>query len=219
VHRYGVLVSGPPHGPPAARGGVLYVCTANLCRSPVAEHVARAQLAGHGATGLPVSSAGVSATGGTLVEAEAGAALRARGLDPAAFRSRVLSPELVRGASVVLTASRRHREAVLKADPTALRRTFTVRELARYVGAVDLAALPPGTAPERLDALVAAAGALRGTVRASTPGDDDVSDPFHRGPAAMAACAALLEQASAGLAAAVAPQTHPPSVWTLPPSA
>ncbi|UZJ24948.1 low molecular weight phosphatase family protein [Rhodococcus antarcticus] len=212
-------MSGPTNGPPPVRRGVLYVCTANLCRSPLAEHVARAQLAGHGVTGLPVSSAGVSATAGTPVEAEAAAALRARGLDPSAFRSRVLGPELVRGAALVLTASRRHREAVLEADPTALRRTFTVRELARYVAAVDLDALPPGTAPERLDALAAAAGALRGTLRAATPRDDDVSDPFHRGPAAMAACAAQLEQASAGWTAAVAPRESPASIWTLPPSA
>ena len=65
---------------------------------------------------------------------------------------------------------------------------------------------------------MAAAGALRGTLRADTPGDDDVRDPFRHGAAAMAECTAVLEQASADWTAAVAPRVHPASVWTLPPT-
>ena len=202
-----------------ARRGVLHVCTANLCRSPVAEHVTRAQLTAAGIDGVPVSSAGVAARAGAPVEDEAGAALRTRGLDPSTFRSRVLEPSLVRSAALVLTATRAHRDAVLLADPTALRRTFTVRELARYAAALDLGALPPGTAAERLDALVAAAVALRGTLRPERPADDDVDDPYRRGPEAMAACAATIEEATAGWTAALAIAAPATPVWTPPPSA
>lgn len=174
---------------------VLLVCTANLCRSPLAEHLARAGLGAH--DDVVVSSAGVAATEGTGMDPAAAAELRERGLDPSAFRTRRLTAELVGAADLVLVASRRQRAVVAELDPQAVVRTFTVPELARHARALQPADLPSASAAERLLALVDIAGARRGTVPPVRPTDDDVADPYRRGAAAMQECASLLARHTA----------------------
>jgi len=69
--------------------------------------------------------------------------------------------------------------------PAAVRRTFTLRELARLVADVDPAALPGAnaTTADRLRALVPLAASRRG-LAAHKPADDDVVDPY-RGDAEL----------------------------------
>ena len=179
----------------ANRMHVLLVCTANLCRSPLAEHLARAGLAG--CDDVVVSSAGLVATEGTAMDPLAAVELRRRGLDPSAFRTRRLTADLVGTAHLVHVASRRQRAAVAELDPQAVLRTFTVPELARHALALQPADLPSAPTAERLLALVDVAGACRGTLPPVRPTDDDVADPYRRGAAAMQECASLLARHTA----------------------
>lgn len=72
--------------------GVLFVCTGNLCRSPIAEGLLRARLAASGRSDLRVDSAGIHARDGAPPEAFAIAAAAALGADIADQRARQFEP-------------------------------------------------------------------------------------------------------------------------------
>jgi protein-tyrosine phosphatase len=158
---------------------VLHVCTGNICRSPMAEHLMRAGLAERGIEGIEVSSAGTYGLVGEPVFTHAGAELTSRGIDHAAFQARRLAKELVEEADLVLTSTRDHRAAAVTLVPRAASKTFTLREFDRLLSAVPA---PEGDPLERAAALVPAAARQRGIVRADRPEDDDVTDPYG-GPA------------------------------------
>ena len=180
---------------------VLAVCTGNICRSPAVERLLAARLgvpfrdpsmsqadldATALRTGVVTASAGVGAVVGAPVSAPMAALLHAAGADPQRFVARQLTADLVRAAGLVLVLTRRHRSTVVELEPAAVRRTFTLRELARLVDDVDPTLLPHGphtTVADRLRALLPLAAARRGMV-ASDPAMDDVIDPY-RGSSAL----------------------------------
>ncbi|MGJ4844455.1 low molecular weight phosphatase family protein [Leifsonia sp. Le1] len=159
----------------AGRIPILVVCTGNICRSPLAEQLFVRQL-----RGLPfgVSSAGTAARAGTAMPDAAQAVALALGAEaPERHRARPLIPQLAAEARLVLTATRAHRRSVVELAPSAVRRTFTLREFAR-LAATDPSELPAesGSPHDRFDALVAALSARR--IRVSAPENDDIVDPY-----------------------------------------
>ncbi|WP_432477635.1 hypothetical protein [Nocardioides sp. GXQ0305] len=158
---------------------VLFVCTANICRSPFME-----MLAEHlGDDGLQTSSAGTHGLDGRPMNAEMTGPLLARGV-PAdrveRFRSRPLVADLVSDADVVLTAETAHRRLVLEQQPAAAHKVFTLGQFATAVHDADGA-----TGSD----LVRAVGARRPPADAAL----DVPDPYRRGKEAAATCARQVE--------------------------
>ena len=166
---------------------VLVVCTGNICRSPLAERLLRARLADAGVRGIEVGSAGTHAMVGHPMPTDAARELAAVGGDPTGHVSRQLSPDLVRDADLVVTATLAHRSDVVSLHPPALRYAFTLRELARLLDGADLgsvaAADPRG---DRVRALAALAVGRRGVAPPAGPGKDDVVDPYGRRSAVYA---------------------------------
>lgn len=117
---------------------VLTVCTGNICRSPAVETLLRAALD----PSVTIVSAGTSAVVGAGISPPMGVLLTADGLDSAAFVARQLTPEMIRGADLVLALTVAHRAWIVDREPAAVRRTLTLRELARLSGT-----LAPGAAP------------------------------------------------------------------------
>ncbi|MBF4768853.1 hypothetical protein ISU10_13890 [Nocardioides agariphilus] len=107
---------------------VLVVCEGNLCRSPLAERLLRLRLAD--APDVHVSSAGTNASVGNPMDPMAAAELTRLGGDPGDFAARQLTAELARAADLVLTATRAQRSLVVGMAPAALKRTFTLLEMA-----------------------------------------------------------------------------------------
>jgi protein-tyrosine-phosphatase len=89
---------------------LLFICTGNTCRSPLAEALARREAIERGLADVEVASAGTSAWDGA--PASDGALLVAleRGLDLSMHRSQQLSRELVQSHDVVLAMGPHHVE-------------------------------------------------------------------------------------------------------------
>lgn len=113
---------------------VLFVCTGNTCRSPMAETLLKGRLAARlnckpselDDHGLMVMSAGVSAMVGGRATSEAAQVMQDRGLDLAQHESQPLNDRLVRFADLILTMTRAHREAILAQWPSVASRTFVL---------------------------------------------------------------------------------------------
>src|SRR5205814_4296752 len=91
---------------------ILFVCTGNICRSPLAAALLQRALAQRGIDGLEVASAGTGAWDGAAVSEGAYLVGLERGLDLSAHRARLLTRELVEEADLILTMARHHRARV-----------------------------------------------------------------------------------------------------------
>ena len=103
-----------------APGNIVVVCTANICRSPMAEGLLAHALAGQPEPlqSLNVISAGVSARRGDAVSENSVVALRKTGIDISAHRSQPVTQEMLDGALVVLCMTEAHRTMIeLQAQP------------------------------------------------------------------------------------------------------
>ncbi|WP_435745277.1 adenylyl-sulfate kinase [Nocardioides sp. SYSU DS0663] len=157
---------------------VLFVCTANICRSPFMELVAR-RLAGPDAT-VTFASAGTHGFRDHPMDEVMSGTLASRGAEAGGFTSRPVTPRLVDQADLVLTAEAAHRTYLLDDQPSAFKKVFTLGQFAEAVRAAD----PSLTGR----ALVEAVGERRGPADVAL----DVADPYRRGPEAA-------EQAAAGI--------------------
>lgn len=185
---------------------VLFVCTANLCRSPMAERLLRRQLeASFGGTPPPITigSAGVQARQRPVMAEHAARTLRRRGAEYADFTSRPLTSQVIGDPALVLTAERWHRRAVVEAQPRLLRRSFTLLEFARLLPA-GTAEHPCGSLRQRVLDLADAAAARRGSGVATTPELDDLPDPVGGTLEDFETCAGRIEDALAVLSTALA---------------
>ena len=113
---------------------VVFVCSGNTCRSPLAEVIARRELAGAGVDSVHVSSAGtVGETGGCASSGSLEVA-RQHGLDLETFVSRALTQEIVDEADLILVMEPGHRSSVLGLSPTADTKTWVLGEFAGKKG-------------------------------------------------------------------------------------
>nr|WP_207619683.1 adenylyl-sulfate kinase [Nocardioides sp. IC4_145] len=159
---------------------VLFVCTANICRSPFMEIVAR-KLAGPDAS-VTFASAGTHGFRDHPMDEVMSGTLAGRGAEVGDFASRAVSPRMVDEADLVLTAEATHRTFVLDDQPAAFRKVFTIGQFAEAIRAAG----PTLTGRE----LIKAIGDRRGQ---ANPGLD-VADPYRRGSEAAEQAAAGIEE-------------------------
>jgi protein-tyrosine-phosphatase len=165
---------------------VLFVCTGNICRSPIAERVAKAYLEaalGAEAADFRLESAGAQAVVGAGVHRDSAAVLTSLGGDARGFAARQLTEDLARDVDLVLALTRGHRRSVLKRAPRGLARTFTLLEAADLASRVPFGTDLQGTnLPDRCRSLVREMAA--GRTRRSSDVRDDIPDPIGQ-PAAV----------------------------------
>lgn len=160
---------------------ILFVCEGNLCRSLLAERLLETALRGEDVSSLTIASAGTRAAPHLEVPHEIDALLRRYGADTRSHTPRPLTDSLVQEASLVVTATREQRTAVVRAHPPAVQYTYTLRQLERRLrlaeqaGRLDIDRSAP--ASERLSQLV---DVVRSQQDPPTgrPASDDVVDPY-----------------------------------------
>lgn len=164
---------------------ILTVCTGNICRSPVAELALARALSP--VPEVRVASAGTGALVGGSVPRQAQLLAAKDGIDASSHHARQIDVSMIRDADLIVAMSREHRRDIVQALPGAMRRCFTLRELARVAEAVEpsleerIRASGADSSESGMRAAVAAAAALRGTVPPpSDPDEFDVVDPYRR---------------------------------------
>src|ERR1700751_2369162 len=115
---------------------ILFVCTGNVCRSPMAEGLFRQMVANR--PDIRVRSAGVSTVPGQPPSQHAVEVLADLRVDISKLRSLPLSDELVRGASCIIAMTRSHMESIHYLFPEAAEKTFLLREFEDYAPSLDV---------------------------------------------------------------------------------
>ncbi len=105
---------------------ILFVCTGNVCRSPMAEGLLRHLTREQG--GYEALSAGVGAVDGQQPSPEAVQAMAELGIDISGQRSRMLTRDLVQRADYIFAMTRGHLDTIQLLYPEAAEKTFLLRE-------------------------------------------------------------------------------------------
>jgi protein-tyrosine-phosphatase len=106
---------------------VLFVCTANICRSPMAEALWRSRLGD--AAGWRVESAGTWAMDGQPAAHYARQVIKQRGSDLSQHRSRVVDKELLESFRLILVMEQGHKEALRFEFPAIASRVYLLSEM------------------------------------------------------------------------------------------
>ncbi len=104
---------------------VLFVCTGNICRSPMAEYIFRAHFAK--AAGWRVASAGTIGMPGVPASRMAIKALKDLGIDGRNHRSQPLTADLVDEAAIVVVMTFDHRQECLARFPQRAEKVFLLK--------------------------------------------------------------------------------------------
>ena len=145
---------------------VLFVCTANISRSPYAERRARQVL---GDAPVAVASAGVPGYPGRGMDPAMLAQLRARGGDGEGHVSRSVSADMLRHTDLVLTFEFAQRMRLFDSFPAHAHKVFGLRQFVSTLDALEDRDVGPGL--------------VRQVRRAQVPDSMslDVTDPYERG--------------------------------------
>ncbi len=103
---------------------VLFVCTGNICRSPMAEALFIHRIGKN--TGWDATSAGIYAPNGSPASDHAVSVLRELDIDLTGHRSKVLTPELVGSTDLIVTMTETHRNYILDLFPEVGNRVFLI---------------------------------------------------------------------------------------------
>ncbi len=105
---------------------VLFVCTGNSCRSPMAEGMFRRMVEDY--PDITVSSAGVAAFDGMPATPEAVEVMQKRGIDNSEQRARRLNADMIGEADFIIVMEERQKNMVVDLVKNAAKRTFLLKE-------------------------------------------------------------------------------------------
>ena len=112
---------------------VLFVCTGNTCRSPMAEAIMKSK----DIPGIEVKSAGVYALDGNEASENAKRVLEENELIHH-HRAALLTESLINWSTYILTMTKGHKDIIISTFPDAVGKVFTLKEFSGGIGNVDI---------------------------------------------------------------------------------
>lgn len=107
---------------------IVFICTGNTCRSPMAEMLFRAH-GGEEKTGLRAESAGIFTQDGMQASGHAQTVAANRGGDLSAHKSRQITDEIVENAAYLVCMTAAHYDAMLERFPYAEDKLFMLADM------------------------------------------------------------------------------------------
>ena len=112
---------------------ILFVCTGNLCRSPMAEYLLRKRLGND--SEWEVASAGTATVDGLPASERAVEAMKEKGIDMSGHVARCVTMGHVRSAAFVIAMATQHRDELLRRFPEAEGKVFLLKSVGTAPGA------------------------------------------------------------------------------------
>ena len=106
---------------------ILFVCTGNTCRSPLAEGILKNLLKSKGIEHIEVSSAGTAGLDNFPASENAVLAAKVWDVDISGHRSRPMNSRVIESADLILAMSPEHVNYILKLSPKAKNRTYLIK--------------------------------------------------------------------------------------------
>lgn len=112
---------------------ILFVCTGNTCRSPMAEAILKKMIKEKSpglCDGIKVSSAGTAAINGAPPTYEAYDVMKRRGIDIESHNARLVNKEIINKADIVFAMTQRHYDELISRFPESKDKIFILKEYA-----------------------------------------------------------------------------------------
>lgn len=107
---------------------ILFVCTGNTCRSPMAEGMFKSLLKENNIDNIIAGSAGISAFEGDSANEKAIYTLKNKGIDISEHKSMQLTKEIIKNSDLILTMTMGHKKMIANALPEYSSKVFTIKE-------------------------------------------------------------------------------------------
>lgn len=155
---------------------IMFVCTGNICRSPMGELLFGKYLSG---TTIRVTSAGTRGLQQHEIDRNSGRLMRSVGIESSGFRSRRLTKAMAEEADLILCFEKNQRKDIVTLAPNAVRYTFLVDDFANMCRYCAQQGLIHGTTiQERLMSAVSASTMIRPMIPAPKDIEDPLGKPF-----------------------------------------
>ncbi len=106
---------------------ILFVCTANICRSFMAENIFKKISAERGIGDISVMSASLINMNGALADHKAVEMLEENGINVSGHKSILLTKDMIAKADMIIVMTNQHKEKIIENYPDAIDKTFLLK--------------------------------------------------------------------------------------------
>ncbi len=113
---------------------ITFLCTGNICRSPIAEYLFREKIKNK-MLSYKVTSIGLLISG-IHISKNSEIVLKKNGIDASAHISKRINRSIVRKSKLIITMTNKHKKKVIRSFPEAISKVFTLAEVSNSEGDV-----------------------------------------------------------------------------------